>query len=49
MKCPICGNDMKSGYLQTARLVAFNKKLPVSNFWFICTIADRIVHSSKMG
>lgn len=26
MKCPMCGIKMQSGYLQTARIVAFNKK-----------------------
>lgn len=26
MKCPKCGKDMKSGYLQPERIVAFNKR-----------------------
>ena len=26
MKCPKCGKDMKSGYLQTTKIVAFNKR-----------------------
>lgn len=26
MKCPKWGKDMKSGYLQTERIVAFNKR-----------------------
>ena len=25
MKCPKCGNDMKAGFLQTEKLIAFNK------------------------
>ncbi|MDO4268966.1 MAG: PF20097 family protein [Eubacteriales bacterium] len=25
MKCPECGKDMKPGYLQTAKILAFNK------------------------
>lgn len=26
MNCPMCGKEMKSGYLQTTKLVAFNKR-----------------------
>ena len=26
MKCPKCGKDMKAGYLQTTKIIAFNKQ-----------------------
>ena len=26
MKCPKCGDEMQSGYLQTGNLIAFNKQ-----------------------
>ena len=49
MKCPKCEKDMKSGYLQTERIVAFNKRKHKISMNPECEDDVMIVRKAFMG
>lgn len=49
MKCPKCGKDMKSGYLQTGKIVAFNKRKHKISLNSECEDDVMIVRNAFMG